>query len=443
MRGAGTGSDLHPARPSTFACDVLVVGGGPSGAAAAYWLAEAGLEVLVVEKKHFPRDKTCGDLLSSRSVRQLYDMGLHHELVDRHRFDGVRAFAFGREVLVPWPTHPKYPAYGYVITRAELDDLVSSRAEKSGAVLWQGAEAVEPLGDMADHGGPALGARVLDHDHGTTTEVRASYVIVADGSNSRFGRALGAARDRARPQAMAIRRYYYSPRHAEPTVEFHLDIRDPEGNVLPGYGWIFPTGDGRVNVGVGLVSSSQGRKAVNTSRLLDSFVAHAPKSWCVGPETTCAPATGGRLPMGLSVGPRVGPDYLLVGDASGSVNPMNGEGIAYGYETGRLAATHVAEALVTHDPAVLGQYEPALQDCYGQYFRVASCFAQLIERPKVMQRIFATGMHSKWAMGCLVRIMSNLMRPDETGPAELAYRAAAAAVTRWPGFSSGIPDMPA
>ena len=184
------------------------MGGGPSGAAAAYWLAEAGLEVLVVEKKHFPRDKTCGDLLSSRSVRQLYDMGLHDALVDRHRFDGLRAFAFGREVLVPWPTHPEYPAYGYVITRAELDALVSSRAEKSGAVLWQGAEAVEPLGDLSDHGGPALGARVLDHDHGTTTEVRASYVIVADGANSRFGRALGAARDRARPQAMALRRYY-------------------------------------------------------------------------------------------------------------------------------------------------------------------------------------------------------------------------------------------
>lgn len=430
MPGANTGADLHAARPSNSDCDVLVVGGGPSGAAAAYWLAEAGLDVLVVEKKHFPRDKTCGDLLSSRSVRQLYDMGLHDELAHNHRFYGLRARGFGREVLLPWPEHPDYPAYGYVITRTELDALVSGRAEKSGAVLWQGAEALEPLGDMSSHGGPALGARVLDHDHGTTTEVRANYVIVADGANSRFGRALGAERDRSRPLGMALRGYYYSPRHAEATVEFHLDLRDPAGNVLPGYGWISPTGDGRVNVGVGVVSSFRGSKAVNTSNLLAAFVAHVPKSWCIGPETMCAPPTGGRLPMGLSVGPRVGPDYLLVGDASGSVNPFNGEGIAYGYETGRLAANHVAEALAARDPSLLGQYEPALEDRYGRYFRVASSFAQLIGRPQFMQGLFAAGMHSKPAMGWLVRIMSNLMRPDETGAAELAYRAFAAIAPR-------------
>ena len=229
---------------------------------------------------------------------------------------------------------------------------------------------------------------------------------------------------------MALRGYYYSPRHFEPTIEFHLDLRDTEGNVLPGYGWIFPTGDGRVNVGVGIVSTFQGWKAVNTSNLLAAFVANAPKSWCLGPMTMCAPATGGRLPMGLSIRPRVGPDYLVVGDAGGLVNPFNGEGIAYGYETGRLAATHVAEASAAHDPFVLGRYESDLEDRYGLYFKVASSFTQLLGRPKVMERLFATCMHSKSAMGWLVRIMSNLMRPDETGAAELAYGAAAAIAAR-------------
>ena len=425
-----SGVDCQRARPSTFVCDVLVVGGGPSGAAAAYWLAEAGLDVLVVEKKHFPRDKTCGDLLSSRSVRQLYDMGLFDDITGHHRIDGMRALGFGREIVLPWPEHRDYPSHGYVITRSKLDALVSGRAEKAGAAFWQGVEAVEPLGDMSGHGGPALGARLLDHDRGSTTEVRASYIVVADGANSRFGRALGAERDRSRPLGMALRGYYYSPRHFEPTIEFHLDLRDTEGNVLPGYGWIFPTGDGRVNVGVGIVSTFQGWKAVNTSDLLAAFVANAPKSWCLGPMTMCAPATGGRLPMGLSIRPRVGPDYLVVGDAGGSVNPFNGEGIAYGYETGRLAAIHVAEASAAHDPCVLRRYESDLEDRYGLYFKVASSFTQLLGRPKVMERLFATSMHSKSAMGWLVRIMSNLMRPDETGAAELAYGAAAAIAAR-------------
>ena len=406
------------------------MGGGPSGAAAAYWLAQAGLDVLVVEKKQFPRDKTCGDLLSSRSVRQLYDMGLFDDITGRHRIDGMRALGFGREILLPWPEHRDYPSHGYMITRSELDALVSGRAEKAGAVFWQGVEAVGPLGDASGHGGPALGARLLDHDGGKTTEVRASYIVVADGANSRFGRALGTERDRSRPLGMALRGYYYSPRDVEPTIEFHLDLRDTEGNVLPGYGWIFPTGDGRVNVGVGIVSTFQGWKAVNTSNLLAAFVANAPKSWCLGPKTMCAPPTGGRLPMAFSIRPQVGPDYLIVGDASGSVNPFNGEGIAYGYETGRLAASHVVEASATHDPFVLRRYESALEDRYGLYFKVASSFTELLGRPKVMEGLFATCMRSKLAMGWLVRIMSNLMRPDETGAAELAYRAAAAIAAR-------------
>jgi len=427
--GANAGADLHAARPSTYSCDVLVIGGGPSGSATAYWLAQAGLDVLVVEKKHFPREKTCGDGLTPRSVRQLYDMGLADELESHHRFLGLRAMAFGREIVLPWPPHPSYPSHGYVITRAELDALVASRAEKAGAVIWQGAEAVEPLGSTAGSGGPALGARVTDLDHGTPSEVRAKFVVVADGANSRFGRALGAERDRSLPLGMALRGYYYSPRHAEPYIESHLDITDKNGNVLPGYGWIFPVGDGRVNVGVGMVSSYQGWKDVNTSSILSAFVESAPASWCLGPDTMCGPATGGRLPMGLSVGPRVGPDYLLVGDAGGSINPFNGEGIAYGYETGRIAAGCITEALAAGESGSLESYEKVLEDTYGTYYSVASSFMGLMGRPQFMRGLVATGMHSRIVMSWLLRIMSNLLRPDSQGPPELVYRAAAAAVT--------------
>jgi geranylgeranyl reductase family protein len=351
-------------------------------------------------------------------------MGLREDLEGHHRFEGLRALAFGRELSLPWPPHPDFPDHGYVITRAELDALVANRAEKAGAIYWQGAEALSPLGPDAGAGGAVTGAVVADRDHGTTSEVRAKIVVVADGANSRFGRALGASRDKSVPLGMAIRGYYTSPRHNEPYIESRLDIRDKDGNVMPGYGWIFPLGDGRVNVGVGLLSTFDRWKNVNTTKLMEAFVAQAPSSWGLSAETALGSPTGGRLPMGLSVGPRVGPDYLLVGDAGGSINPFNGEGIAYGYETGRLAARRITEALAANDTGRLAAYESDLQQLYGVYYAVASGFMKLVGRPAVMRALVGTGMRSRVAMTIVLRIMTNLLREDTRRAPELALRAA-------------------
>jgi flavin-dependent dehydrogenase len=260
---------------------------------------------------------------------------------------------------------------------------------------------------------------------GRTRTLRARYVVVADGANSRFGRALGTARDRSQPMGMALRGYYTSPGHDRTFIESHLDIRDGEGKVVPGYGWIFPLGDGRVNVGVGLLSTDRRWKGVNTSTLMDHFVAYAPKEWELSPATSLGPPTGGKLPMGLAVGPRVGTTTLVVGDAAGSINPFNGEGIAYGYETGRLAAASLGEALLGDGTAALDRYETRLEEAYGLYYRVARAFIRVISRPELMQLCVGTGMYSETLMGWILRIMSNTLRPDEVGPAEAAYRALA------------------
>ncbi len=415
----------HPARPSSYTCDVLVVGGGPSGSSAAYWLAKAGLKVLCVEKKHFPREKTCGDGLTPRSVRQLYEMGLNDKLGVHHRYEGLRAIAFGRELEMAWPSHPDFPSHGFVVTRHDLDKMVADHAEAAGAVFWQGAEAVAPLGLEAGNGGKVEGALIADNDHGTTCEVRAKVTIVADGANSRFGRALGASRNRTIPLGMAIRGYFSSPRHADNYIESHLDIRDSAGDVVPGYGWIFPLGDGRVNVGVGILSTFDKWKSVNTSKLMNSFVDYAPKSWCLNEATQLSAPTGGRLPMGLSVGPHVGPDYILIGDAGGAINPFNGEGIAYGYETGRIGARIAAETVASGDLSHLKTYDIELEATYGLYYKTAAKFMVAMGRPELMGRLVAMGMHSQSVMEWLLRIMSNLLREDEHGPAELAYRALA------------------
>jgi len=405
--------------PSTH--EVLVVGGGPAGAATAYWLADAGHDVVVVERKAFPREKTCGDGLTPRAVHQLTEMGLAERLEDFHRYDGLRAVAHGITLELRWPEHPVFPSHGFVVRRRDLDQLVAQHAVKAGATVWDGTEAVAPILD-----GPAVrGATVRRKGSGAVEEVHARYVVVADGANSRFGRAIGTSRNRAYPQGMAIRGYFESPLHDDPWIESALDVKDRAGNTLPGYGWIFPVGDGTVNVGVGLLSTFKHYREVNTSHLMREFAATAPAYWGLSPETEVGEPTGGRLPMGGSVGPKAGPSHLVVGDAAGTVNPFNGEGIDYAYETGRMAAAVLHEALTTGRADVLGEYPRRLDAEYALYFKVARLFAKVIGRPALMRELTRVGMRSRTLMEWVLRIMANLLRPDELGPAEAAYKAVA------------------
>jgi geranylgeranyl reductase family protein len=406
--------------PGKTRCDVLVIGAGPSGSACAYWLAKAGRDVVLVERKSFPREKTCGDGLTPRSVRQLEDMGLGQELAGFHRYLGLRSHGLGRTLELPWPEVKGMPSHGYVVTRKDLDGLVAHNAAKAGAVLWEHTEAAEPVLE----GAALVGARlVAKGEGGRSSTVAARYVVVADGANSRFGWAIGSRRNRAYPQGMALRGYWESPLHAEPWIDSWLDLRDESGNAMPGYGWVFPLGDGRVNVGVGLLTTSQIWKGANTTQMLEAFCKQLPPRWGIRAETCLGPPTGGRLPMGLSVLPRSGPTHLVVGDASGMINPFNGEGIAYGYETGRLAAEVIDEALSSGDRSAPRLYEERLNARYGTYYRIGRAFVRAIGRPEVMRACTQVGMRSRPLMACVLRVMANMLRPEELGPAEVAYKA--------------------
>jgi menaquinone-9 beta-reductase len=402
--------------------DVLVIGGGPAGSAAGFWLAKAGHDVCVLERKAFPRDKTCGDGLTPRAVHQLRDMGLEPDIAARHhRHDGLRAVAHGITLELPWPEHPVFPNYGYVVRRRDLDEMVADHAAGAGATVRASTEAVRPL--LRD--GLVTGAVVKDKASGETREIRARYVIVADGSLSRFGRALGAARNKSYPQGIAIRGYFESPLSADPWIESCLDVHDRDGQSMPGYGWIFPLGDGTINVGIGLLSTFKGYKDVNTTHLMTEWAATAPRRWGIDPDAMLAPPTGGRLPMAGSVNPKAGPNWLLVGDAAGSINPFNGEGIDYAYETARMAADLVDEAIMTGTGSPLARYTTMLDDEYGLYFRVARHFAKIIGQPVLMRELTRVGMRSQSLMEWVLRIMANLLRDDELGPAEAAYRSVA------------------
>jgi geranylgeranyl reductase family protein len=405
--------------------EVLVVGGGPGGSAAAHWLAREGHEVLLVEKKAYPREKTCGDGLTPRSIHQLLEMGFDFSVPEFHRCTGLRAYSGGLMLELEWPEHSVYPNWGGVIRRLDLDVQVAALAEKQGVAIRPNTEA-RPVIESG-----ALEAVDLIAG-GEVERVTPQVVVVADGSLSRFGRALGTRRDRSRPYGLAARGYFSSPRSGDGHLESHLDLRGPDGATIPGYGWIFPLGDGTVNVGVGVLSTFHRWKDVNTSTLMDALVAAAPPSWEITPESSLGDPKGGKLPMSFSVGPKAGPNWVVVGDAAGAINPFNGEGIAYAYETGRIAARHVHAALAAGDRSLLHAYPQELEDVYGLYYRVSRAFVRAIGRPGVMRTLTSVGLRSRPLMEWVLRVMANLIDPAERTAGEVAYRMIERAVQAGP-----------
>lgn len=401
--------------------DVVVVGGGPGGAAAAYWLTRRGLSVVMAEKKSYPRDKTCGDGLTPRAVRQLIDMGFSFDDPKLHKITGLRAYAGDLTIELPWPKHTIYPDWGAVMRRADLDMAVAQLAEGQGADIRQNTEA-KPVLEAGALTGVELNTK--QPDGSVATEVVApKVVVVADGSLSRFGRELGTQRRKDYPYGLAVRGYYASPNSKDTFLESQLNITNDEGHAMPGYGWIFPLGDGTINIGAGILSSFRGWKEVNTSRVLDSYIARLPDYWQVTADSMVQKPTGGKLPMAFSVGPKVGANWLTIGDAAGAVNPFNGEGIDYAYETARMASGHIADAIAADDMSLLGRYAQQLEDEYADYNRVARAFVIAIGNPTIMRTLTRVGIRSKPLMTWVLKVMANLLEPEERGMAEHIYGA--------------------
>jgi geranylgeranyl reductase family protein len=404
---------------------IVVVGGGPAGSAAAYWLAKAGHQVTLVEKKEYPRDKTCGDGLTPRGIFWLEQMGFDFSVPELHRITGLRSYAGEKYVEMAWPEHSLYPNWGAVIRRRDLDEQVAMLARKQGAELLEKTEAVPVVEDGR--------LTAVDLVHGSDRDrLTPAYVLIADGSMNRFGRELGTARRKDYPMGLAARGYYSSPRSTDPFLESQLDLRDSNGATMPGYGWVFPLGDGTVNVGVGLLTTSQRWKHVNTTKMMADYARTAPSYWGLSAETKLTEPVGGKLTMSFSKSPLVGSNWITIGDAAGAINPWNGEGISYAYETGAIAARYVGEALATGDPSRLEGYTRHLNDEFGLYFKMARIFVKLIANPTVMRSLAHAGLYNRSLMEWTLKVMSNLLDEDEKGAGERVYNMLAALVKPLP-----------
>ncbi len=403
--GARQASRTGVAAQPADSADVIVVGGGPAGSAVAYYLASAGLDVLVLEKTSYPREKVCGDGLTPRAVKALTAMGV--PMAERDgwlRNRGLRIIGGGGRIELDWPDLSSYPGYGLVRTRTDFDQILARHAQKAGARLSEGVMITGPVLD--DRTGRIAGVISKSGQH-----YRAPLVVAADGNSSRLSVSMGLHKRDDRPLGVAVRSYYKSPRHDDDYLEAWLDLWD--GNsLLPGYGWIFGMGDGTSNVGLGLLNTSTGFGEIDYRALLRRWLAAMPAEWGFTEENRTQPVRGAALPMGFNRTPHYTRGLLLAGDAGGMVNPFNGEGIAYALESGEIAARVITQALARPTAAsrerVLQTYPAQLKDAYGGYYTLGRVFVELIGKPSFMQFATRHGVKRPWVMRFTMKFLGNL-----------------------------------
>jgi geranylgeranyl reductase family protein len=403
---------LAPKQPPADEADVIVVGAGPAGATTAFYLAQSGLDVLLLEKSRFPREKVCGDGLTPRAVKSLIGMGISVTEQDGWvRNKGLRVIGAGQRLEMPWPELSSYPGFGLVRTRHDLDEALARRAEQAGARLIEGVTVTGPV--RHERSGRIRGV-IARPDGGEERSYAARVVVAADGNSSRLSVSMGLRKRDDRPLGVAVRTYYTSPRHNDDYLESWLDLWDGD-RLLPGYGWIFGMGDGTSNVGLGLLNTSAAFGHTDYHALLRKWLKAMPAEWGFTEENRTAPIRGAALPMGFNRTPHYHEGLLLAGDAGGMVNPFNGEGIAYAMESGEILARTVVQALARGRGAeterVLAGYPHALSQEYGGYYTLGRVFVKLIGKPNFMRFATKHGMSRPALMRFALKLLANLTDP--------------------------------
>lgn len=398
--------------------DVLVVGAGPAGSAAARRLAERGHRVVVVERRPFPRPKACGDSLTPTAVQALVEIGI--DLDDAHRIDGVALTDGDRRRTIDWASAPDAPPVGRAVRREALDERLARHAVSAGVELLEGHEAIEPVVER----GLVRGA-VVRTALGQEVTLRSTYLIVADGANSTFGRALGTSRARSWPHGTALRAYWAADGHDTHRHELGLGIglggrgRDS----VPGFGWVVPLGDGTVNVGVSVIGSAVADvRAVNSARLLDAWAAQVADRWGLDPRRPQSTPSAGRLAVGGSVEPKAGPTFLVIGDAAGTGSPLLGNGVDTALTSGLLAADVVHDALGAEGPTALARYPRELATRHGDFWKLGRLAVRAMSRPAVARRVARLATGSGTTPEVLMRLALDERREHDGGAVDMLFR---------------------
>ncbi len=397
--------------------DLIVIGAGPSGAAAALRAARGGARVAVFEKASQGRDKACGDGLTPRAITALDALGI--SIDGAHRIDGLRMIAGNvrRELL--WPQEGRFAPYGAVWPRRHLDRHLVEAAMDAGAEIIWNAEALPLFDDDGNVAGVttrSASSEVAVGGSGTGHTFTAPMVALATGATGAAARMLGAVRVAEEPFGLAIRTYAETPRHGERHMEACLTLRDSHGTWIPGYGWMFPAGDGTVNMGVGVLSTMRGFSKLNFNNLLDTYRDIVTPDWEIG-EYLERPRAW-RLPM--SAVKRHGPRWAAIGDAAGLINPMNGEGIDYGLESGML----LADLFLDDASSAPGRYDELIAQRFDAFLRFGRRFCFLIAHPRLLRNGLRLAVGSQAIAELTLEVIGNLIDDESKGTASRVLKVA-------------------
>ena len=319
--------------------DVIIVGAGPAGTCAALYGHRLGLKTLLLDKSKFPRDKTCGDALSGKSVKVLDDLGLISG-VDNLNGSVIKRIIFGNprhsecELLLDKSLNKKHITHGYVIPRIAFDNFMLEEAKKVSK--YEDGFTVNDL--IFDNNNIVVGVKGRTKN-GEEKEFRGNLVFGADGPSSIVSKKAGLYDMNMEHTAVGIRCYYKNVKDLTDQIELHY-VKE----MNPGYFWIFPAGENRANIGVGLLKSIVKKEERKLSdimldvidsenfrhRFKDAVPMEKPKGW--------------NLPFGSIKRENHGDGFLLLGDAAGLVDPFTGEGIGNAMVSGRIASEIAARS---------------------------------------------------------------------------------------------------
>jgi menaquinone-9 beta-reductase len=348
--------------------DALVVGAGPAGSVAALVLARGGARVALVDKASFPRDKACGDMVGPRGLQLLADLGVAMP-EGPNVGDMLVVGPTGRRVQLPSADGLTYPGHGTAVTRTVFDAALYAAATEAGAVPFHG-RADEPL---------ATDGRIDGYRLSTGEELRADVVVGADGATSGVASAAGLVAADQVLWGFAIRTYM-----PQPVAMAAIVMWEPTPwHAFPGYGWVFPAADGGANIGLGVATLADRHTGSQAVRSLPAFLHHLHRVGLLDapPPGELPPRLGGWLKMGMVGTTPAAGRVLLVGDAAGLINPLQGEGIAQGMRSGQLAA----EAILAGPGRAAEGYRAAVVAEHVPYQRItAAAQAALVGRPRAV-----------------------------------------------------------
>jgi geranylgeranyl reductase family protein len=386
--------------------DVAIIGAGPGGSATAHYLAQAGLDVLLLDKSDFPRDKTCGDGLTPRALHVLDDMGILPEVSKSgFQINGLELHArSGMEMDTDIPEHPDYPNHLLVVPRIKLDDIIRRRAIRSGA-KFESPVRVRSINHEKNS------VHIHASQSGKKLNYQAKLIVVSVGANLRLLSDLGILVKKPN-MIIAARAYFEGMQGLGDRVQAHFaDVP------MPGYGWVFPISETAANIGMGYWSTRKplaGRKASIRSEM-ETFLSSPKIRTMLEGASMQGSIQSYPLRIDFNSAPTFGERILLVGESAGLVSPLTGEGIDFALESGQLAAQFIQDKMPAGDfgPEIMSEYDRILRNQFRSIFRFLNYVRSFYLNPILMHRTIQVANKRSEIKRVLINVLMSQQHPSE------------------------------